>query len=469
MIATTCARLRGSFIALLLVSLLVVSVAGCGARLSPSQYAAAVGGGGGGAATGAGARQSVASNPAAAGPATSSEGPGASVASADPGAAQPGAAAAPSGGCAPQHSDAPGVTDNEIKLGNVSTISGPIPNFGATGRAGAKAYIDYINSQGGVCGRHVSMVTADDRLDPGVNRSTTEQLESQVLGFVGNTSVEDDGGASVIGGSNVPDCSLTLGSNSITQPNYFSPIPIDPSGQTNDTTAIWQWFKANKGITKVGIVYPDNPTAAARIQGYQNDIAAAGLAVDTPIKVAVTETNYVGVASQMKNNGDDAFITALEINGIAKFAQAIRQVGWTPKAPFYGSQAYSPLLTQLAGPAADGTVLGLAHDIVEGGGPAMENFAQIYKASSSGQPLDFFAIMGWTSAKLCLDAIAAAGAAPTRDAVIGALNQVTNFTADGIIGGSNPAQRKGPTGFDIVTISGGQWQRVYPGQGFAPS
>ena len=60
--------------------------------------------------------------------------------------------------CSPQHTDAPGVTDTEIKLGNVSTISGPVPNFGATGRAGAKAYLDYVNSQGGVCGRKLTPV-----------------------------------------------------------------------------------------------------------------------------------------------------------------------------------------------------------------------------------------------------------------------------------------------------------------------
>src|SRR5207302_11193036 len=122
----------------------------------------------------------------------------------------------------------------------------------------------------------------------------------------GNTTVEDDGGASAIGGTNIPNCSLIIGSNALTQPNYFSPNPIDPSGTTNGTTGIWNWFKANKGITKVGIVYPDNPNAAARIQGYQGDIQQAGLTADPVIKVSVTESNYVGVASQMKNAGDDS-------------------------------------------------------------------------------------------------------------------------------------------------------------------
>lgn len=62
-------------------------------------------------------------------------------------------------------------------------------------------------------------------------------------------------------------------------------------------------------------------------QANVNDIREVGLEVDNPIKEAVTETNYVGVAQQMKNAGDDAFITSLDINGISKLAEAIKQVG----------------------------------------------------------------------------------------------------------------------------------------------
>ena len=391
-------------------------------------------------------------------------------ATADPAAAAGDGTAAPAAGgaCSPTHTDAPGITDSEIKLGNISTISGPVPNFGATGRAGAKAYLDFVNNSGGVCGRKLTLVNGDDRLDPGINRSQTDQMKDSVFGFVGNTTVEDDGGAGVIGGTNTPNCSLIIGSEALKQANYYSPNPIDPSGTTNGTTGIWSWMKANKGITKVGIVYPDNPNAAARLQGYQNDITAAGLVADPVIKVSVTETNYVGVATQMKNAGDDSFITVLEINGISKLAQAIKQIGWDSlKAPYYGAQAYGPQLPQLAGDAANGALIGLTHDIVEGGGADMSTFAQFYKASSSGQPLDFFAIMGWTAAKLCVDAIAAAGPAPTRDSVIAELNKITSYTAGSILAPRDPAGKHSPTDFVIVTIEGGTWKRVYPDSGFA--
>ncbi len=183
--------------------------------------------------------------------------------------------------------------------------------------------------------------------------------------------------------------------------------------------------------------------------------------------MSVTESNYVGVATQMKNAGDDSFITVLEVNGIAKLAQAIKQVGWTPKASYYGAQAYGPQVPQLAGDAANGALIGLTHDMVEGGGADMQNFAQFYKASSSGQPLDFFAIMGWTAAKLCVDAIAAAGPAPSRDSVIAELQKVTSYTAGTILAPRDPAGKHSPSQFLIATIEGGQWKRVYPAEGFA--
>src|SRR3546814_7487410 len=91
----------------------------------------------------------------------------------------------------------PGVTPTEIKVGNVSQLSGLVPKFGQTGVNGVKAYFNMINNKGGVCGRQLSLVVADDRFQAATNRAETEKLAGQVLAFVGSTSVVDDGGAPV--------------------------------------------------------------------------------------------------------------------------------------------------------------------------------------------------------------------------------------------------------------------------------
>ena len=73
---------------------------------------------------------------------------------------------------------------------------------------GVKAYFNMVNNKGGVCGRKLTLVTADDRFQTATNRNETEKLAGQVIAFVGNTSVVDDGGAPVIDSKGIADISL---------------------------------------------------------------------------------------------------------------------------------------------------------------------------------------------------------------------------------------------------------------------
>ena len=464
---------RGRHLVIVLLALCLLGSTACGARLTKEQLVVAQGGAanGSGAATGGSGSGGSATATTVGGESSGTGAAPATGGGSSGGGTDGGAAAAPAGGsCSPAPgSTDPGVTDTEIKLGNISTITGPIPNFGDSGRSGAKAYLNYVNNTaGGVCGRKLTLEQSDDRLDAGTNRSETERLKNEVFGFVGDTTVVDDGGAASLTGTNIANCSLVIGSAAINSPNFFSPNPIDPSGTTNGTTPMWNWFKANSGITKVAVVYPAQSDARTRGQAYLNDIQAAGLAVDGPFEVAITETNYAGVASKIKNDGADAVITTLEINGMSRLAQAFEQIGYKPKVPFYGAQAYGQQLITQGGSAVEGTTLGLTHAIFEDtGNPAMAAFNEWYARTNPGSVPDFFSIMGWAAADMMVSAIAQAGPTPTRDKVFQALQGMNAFDAHGMLAPRNPAGKQGAAQFVIVKVEGGAWKRVYPATGFA--
>jgi ABC-type branched-subunit amino acid transport system substrate-binding protein len=459
--------------------------AACGARLTDEQKVAAQGSGAAGAGVaGADAAGGTAADAgtgtAAAGPGTpTAAGPGGSTAAASGGAggstggSTGGAAAGGAGGaaaCAPDPAAKEvGVSATEIKLGNVSTITGAVPGFGRTGVNGAKAYLNYVNAtQGGVCGRKLTLVPADDRLDEGANRSETERLAGQVFGFVGGTTVSDDGGATVLAGTNIADTSLAIGEGRIALPNSFSPNPIDLACNCNGTVGIFKWMKANLGVSKGAVVWPNQPTARNRGRAYISDMAAAGIDVVVEKEVALAETNYNATASLIKDNGADVVITVLEVNGMAKLAQALQQIGYKPKAPFYGAQAYGPQFAKQAGAAAEGTVLGLTYSIFEdkASNPGIAAFLEWYSRTNPGSEPDFFAVMGWSSAAMMVDALKQAGPAPTRDKVLAALKSFTEFTAGGILAPRNPAAKRMGPGFLVVKYEGGTWKRLYPAQGF---
>ncbi len=58
-----------------------------------------------------------------------------------------------------------GVSDTEIKIGNVEAYSGPASAYGVIGKT-EQAYFKMINDRGGVNGRKINFVTYDDGYSP---------------------------------------------------------------------------------------------------------------------------------------------------------------------------------------------------------------------------------------------------------------------------------------------------------------
>ncbi|QQN66392.1 ABC transporter substrate-binding protein [Bradyrhizobium diazoefficiens] len=57
--------------------------------------------------------------------------------------------------------DTPGITSQEIKIGEVLPLSGPVSSYGVISRA-HEAYFTMINEKGGVNGRQIKLIAADD-------------------------------------------------------------------------------------------------------------------------------------------------------------------------------------------------------------------------------------------------------------------------------------------------------------------
>lgn len=466
----------------LIIPMLVVcalAASSCGARLTDEQLAAATSGGGGtgssatgsgatGTGTGStgtgGATTGASGGTVASGGTAGSSGTSGSGGSAAGGGGDTGGAAA-SGTCTPQPTDEVGVTDTEITIANVATISGPIAGFGQTAQNAVKAYVNYINSQGGVCGRSIVLATADDRLDTATNRSETQRLSESALGFVGGISVVDDGGAAVLQGTDIPDVTLAIGRVRGALPNNFSPNPIPASG--NGASAALAYF-ASQGVTSAAIVYPAQADARSSGQAYLVDLASAGITDVDQYEVAITETNYVNVAQQIENAGSQLVITTLEVSGMSKLAQAFEQIGYHPQVPFYGAQAYGGQFIPLAGSAAEGTTLAVTFSIFEDAAnvPAMATFLEWYQRTAPGSDPDFFSIMGWAATDMLVDAIADTNGNPTRANVLAALQTQTSYDGDGFLAPRNPPGKEIGGCFAVITVENGQWRRVEPAAGF---
>jgi ABC-type branched-subunit amino acid transport system substrate-binding protein len=71
-----------------------------------------------------------------------------------------------------------GVTDTEIRIGNLMPYSGNLEVFEAIGKAEA-AYFEMINERGGINGRKVRFISYDDKSNPVAALDLTRSLIDQ--------------------------------------------------------------------------------------------------------------------------------------------------------------------------------------------------------------------------------------------------------------------------------------------------
>jgi ABC-type branched-subunit amino acid transport system substrate-binding protein len=358
------------------------------------------------------------------------------------------------------------VSPTELRIGNVSQISGLVPNFARTAVNGIKAYFNYVNSQGGVCGRRLRLIEADDRFQSATNRAETDKLSSQVIAFGGSLSVVDDGGAPILDEKGVADVSLATTAPRIAAKNNFSPNPIDPTpGAGAGFTPALVYFKETFGVSKPAIFYQDVATGVNQSNNYKVNFQEAGIPVVATYPVAPTATNFQSQATDMQQKGIDLVITVAEVNAMANLARAFGDIGYFPKVPFYGAQSYGQKFLQLAGSSAEGTMAALIFAIPEEGTPEVKLMADWYKRTAPGADLDFFALLSWVAGEMLVGALRAAGPDPTQAKVVAELSKLTEFKST-IAAPSNPAGKKPSPCFHVVEVKGGKWQKQYPDSGF---
>ena len=81
----------------------------------------------------------------------------------------------------------PGVTDTEIKIGNIVPYSGPASSYGTIGKT-LQGYFNKVNAEGGINGRKIKLLSLDDAYNPAKTVEQARKLvEQEEVLFIGAT------------------------------------------------------------------------------------------------------------------------------------------------------------------------------------------------------------------------------------------------------------------------------------------
>ncbi|MEX2292647.1 MAG: ABC transporter substrate-binding protein [Acidimicrobiales bacterium] len=361
-----------------------------------------------------------------------------------------------------------GVTVDKIILGNVSTLSGPVPGLFRGALVGAQAWAAMVNSKGGIDGRLIEVKSGDDALDTGRNKNAHKALKDLVFAFVGSFSVTDGGGVSELQNTNIPDVGTPLDPNRFKLPNNFAPGPLPPGWETGPAKYYMKTF-GPQPMKKTAFFVAAVETARIQARRERAVLESLGYEIVYTREVQPNEPNYTGDVIQMRNQGVQNFVFEGQADQIAGLINAMAEQNFRPTLLNPGATSYAEAFLKLTGKNSDGSRIDVTHALFldpDNPLPEVQLFRQWMNKVDPNQDVDLFALYAWASGRMIEKALRDAGPAVTRDKVLAALGTVTKFDANGLIAPVNPAGKQPSDCFVVVRIQGGKFVREHPASGF---
>ncbi|HEY3942207.1 MAG TPA: ABC transporter substrate-binding protein [Acidimicrobiales bacterium] len=341
-------------------------------------------------------------------------------------------------GAASPAASAPGVTAKAISVGLVESQTGPASStFGDSAR-GAQARIDLQNAQGGVDGRKLKLVVADDTSTPSGNQLAVEDLVSTkgVFGVMSSNAVLV-GGANFLQQQGVP---VTATASTITtdEPQYTDEFSYT-QGQlpSPPTTQLAQVFK-DIGVKNVGLLDYSDPQDSTLFPVEEKGIQGVdGLNICFGSdSIPIGSVNFTTIALQLKNANCQAVdFPAVESSDIA-LATALQQAGLHIKQIYATGYDQTLLDDAAARTAAQGQYFDAEPLPLDLNTPAVKGFyaaLRKYDPSYHGGIASFGEGSGWMIADEMIEGLKLAGPNPTRAGVIKDLARVTSYSGGGLV------------------------------------
>ena len=296
----------------------------------------------------------------------------------------------------------------EIKIGGVGPLTGEAATFGVSTKNGYEMAVADANAKGGILGKQVKLIFADDKGDPAEGATVYTKLieQDKVTAIIGTVmSKVCLAGAPICQNAQIPNIVTTATNPKITEVgNYiFRASFIDPFQGTVGAKFAFNELKARKAacLFDVGNDYTKGLSEyfkATFIQLGGQVVGYEGHASGT--------TDYKAQLTKILVANPDLLYVSDYYNDVALIAKQARELGF--KGPMMGGDGWdSPKLVEIGGAAVEGCYF-TNHYSPDDVSPVVQAFVKAYKAKFNGIP-DAYATLAYVATDIMLDAFTRAG------------------------------------------------------------
>jgi len=330
-----------------------------------------------------------------------------------------------------------------IKVGFITSATGNAASTFSDSATGAKAAFEAINRAGGVNGRKITVVTADDQSSPAGDATATQDLINKGVFLIENFSPYAFGGYRFAQKAGVPVVGGAFdGPEWGQQPNtnmfsYLGGVPSD--GSVSGNTEIANFFKLVGATNVGGMAYGISPSSTSSVKNLKTGLEKVGLKMGYEnLAVPFGGVDVTPDVLAMKSAGvDGAACSCVQSTNLALFT-GFKQGGAKVKATLSFSSADSSLFANpTAAAAAQGAYYNTLVPPLDLHNPATAAFIANVKSVDPSLPANYTPSYGLTgaylAAQVAIKGLQVAGANPSRSSFIKNLTDVTGFTANGLL------------------------------------
>jgi ABC-type branched-subunit amino acid transport system substrate-binding protein len=338
-------------------------------------------------------------------------------------------AACSSGGGGPAApKDVPGVTATEIVLGTHMPLTGPAAAGYSEIAPATKAYFDFVNANGGVHGRKITLKIMDDGYNPANTQTVVRQLVLQDrvfailngLGTPTHTNVLE-----FLNTNKVPDLFVASGSRSWNQPQKYPNTFGFNTDYTVEGKILGTYVKQNFAGKKVCFMGQDDDFGRDSLLGVEKALGASGL---TDRQKYVTSNRDVAPQiGAFKAAGCEVVVLATIPGFTALSMGTAARLAFKPQWVVSNVGADYPTLAKQLGDAKgllEGMLaVGYLPAITDLSDPWTAMFKKIHDQYNGSAPFDGNAMYGMCVGYLFVQVLQAAGKDLTRESIIAAVEK----------------------------------------------
>jgi len=357
-----------------------------------------------------------------------------------------------------------GVSKNEIVLGSIQDLSGPLAGFGKQLRMGMQLRVEEVNEQGGIHGRKIKLLFEDSSYDPKKAVLAAQKLVNQdkIFMMVGHIGTAQNLAAMPVQfEKNVINFLPVTAAREMYEPFHRLKYSFAATYFDQMRIALPKLVK-EKNAKKVCTIYQDDEFGLEVVRGAEEGLKTLGMTMAEKTSFKRGATDFSSQVAKMKSAGCDFVVMGTIIRETIGTIAESRKTGFNPT--FLGSSAaYTDLIHKLGGPAMNGlyATMTVVNPYLDDASQPVRFWATKYKTKFNEDPT-VFSVYGYSVIDQFVRAAQKAGPNLTTDSFIKAMD--TMVVPPDIFGSAEatygPQKRLGSNLSRLSQIQDGRWKVI---------